>query len=182
MPEGDVGHEVPWGAERHTAGYRRRRRAAPPTARLAPRPLPVHYIQVQVVGPAVQHAAALGAQRRQVAVEDGRPDPAPRRHGRRPSARAPPPRGVTGRAGAAPRGAHGAIFGRGAAPCAGRAEPPEAAGEGAAGLGLTPGGTARPPARRGGGRVTASGLCGPGAARQQTHTQTHTAVSFCLCI
>lgn len=75
------------------------RRAAPRPARPAPRPLPVHYIQVQVVGPAVQHAAALGAQRRQVAVEDGRPDPAPRRHGRRrASARAPPPRGGTGRA------------------------------------------------------------------------------------
>lgn len=68
----------------------RERRAAPPAPR-APGParpgrsrpspaLPVHYIQVQVVGPAVQHATALGAQRRQVAVEDGGTDPTPRRH------------------------------------------------------------------------------------------------------
>lgn len=61
----------------------------------APRPLPVHYIQVQVVGAAVQHAAALGAQRRQVAVEDGGTDPAPRRHRRRRPAPAPP-RGTPG--------------------------------------------------------------------------------------
>lgn len=100
VAEGDVRDEVSWGrrekparpqvtprpggdgAGRPPAPPERPPPRAPGPAR--PRPLPVHYIQVEVVGAAVQHAAALGAQRRQVAVEDGRPDPAPRRHSCRP--------------------------------------------------------------------------------------------------
>lgn len=56
---------------------------ADPRGQPAPSPaeLPVHYIQVQVVGPRVQHAQALGPQVGQVAVEDGRADLAARRHG-----------------------------------------------------------------------------------------------------
>lgn len=42
--------------------------------------LPVHYIQVQVICAAVHHAPAFGSQSRQVAVQNGRTYPAPRRH------------------------------------------------------------------------------------------------------
>lgn len=42
--------------------------------------LPVHYIQVQVVCAAIHHAPAFGSQSRQVAVQNGRTYPAPRRH------------------------------------------------------------------------------------------------------
>lgn len=77
-----------------------------PRGRPAPSPaeLPVHYIQVQVVGPRVQHAQALGPQVGQVAVEDGRADLAARRHGagslERVSPREPGPAKTSSRLGA----------------------------------------------------------------------------------
>lgn len=77
-----------------------------PRGQPAPSPaeLPVHYIQVQVVGPRVQHAQALGPQVGQVAVEDGRADLAARRHGagslERVSPREPGPAKTSSRLGA----------------------------------------------------------------------------------
>ncbi|KAL2302580.1 hypothetical protein Nmel_010009 [Mimus melanotis] len=92
VAEGDVRDEVSWGRRERRArpqvtpcgpggAGRSARPPRPWPGRSRPSPaLPVHYIQVQVVGPAVQHATALGAQRRQVAVEDGGTDATPRRH------------------------------------------------------------------------------------------------------
>lgn len=46
----------------------------------SPSELPVHYIQVQIIGPRVQHPEALSSQTGQVAVEDGRANLAAGRH------------------------------------------------------------------------------------------------------
>lgn len=154
VAEGDVRDEVSWGPRERPArpqvtpgragrgrppagpqpGGSRPPRPRPGPAR--PRLLPVHYIQVEIVGPAVQHAAALGAQRRQVAVEDGRPDPAPRRHRCR-----PPPHAC---AAARPAGRGGRQRHRPSPP---RAAPPSAILRAGPGRGRSAAGDWLPPAQ-----------------------------------